>query len=90
MIFWLKSFNTPEHQKYTIGQINIYPLGQNVVQIITSAYFETLQDALLNRVLSFDLGVDFRWLAVARTSNRGGWCKLNASDNGVMEFHDRP
>lgn len=38
MIFWLKSFNTPLATKtvYTVGQINIYPLGQNVVQVVTS------------------------------------------------------
>ncbi|PBK69439.1 MFS general substrate transporter [Armillaria solidipes] len=36
MIFWLKSFNTEGHTKYTVSQINIYPLGINVVQIITS------------------------------------------------------
>ncbi|KAJ4475442.1 major facilitator superfamily domain-containing protein [Lentinula lateritia] len=33
MIFWLKSFNTPTKTVYTVGQINIYPLGQNVVQV---------------------------------------------------------
>ena len=38
MIFWLKSFNTPEHQVYSVGQINTYPLGIQIVQVITSGF----------------------------------------------------
>ena len=38
MIFWFKSFNQEEHgRSFSIGQINTYPLGQNVMQVITSA-----------------------------------------------------
>jgi len=36
MIFWFKSFNTPGHRVYSVGQINTYPLGTQAVQIITS------------------------------------------------------
>lgn len=32
----LQSFNTPEHQKYTVGQINTYPLGTQAIQVVTS------------------------------------------------------
>ena len=32
----LKSLNTPEHIVYTIGQINLYPLGIYAVQFVTS------------------------------------------------------
>ena len=32
----LKSFNTPGHTVYTIGQINTYPLGIQAVQVVTS------------------------------------------------------
>ncbi|KAK0223546.1 MFS general substrate transporter [Armillaria fumosa] len=38
MIFWFKSFNTKTHTVYTVGQINCYPLGINVMQVITSAF----------------------------------------------------
>ncbi|KAF8903224.1 MFS general substrate transporter [Mucidula mucida] len=51
MIFWLKSFNTPEHTKYSIGQINVYPLGQNVVQIIMTLTWAWTSDGLQNRWL---------------------------------------
>ena len=38
MIFWFKSFNQEEHgRSFSIGQVNTYPLGQNVMQVITSA-----------------------------------------------------
>ena len=36
MIFWFKSFNTPGHRVYSVGQINTYPLGIQTVQVITS------------------------------------------------------
>ena len=32
----LKSFNTPGHTVYTIGQINTYPLGIQADQVVTS------------------------------------------------------
>lgn len=32
----LKSFNTPGHTVYSIGQINTYPLGINAIQVVTS------------------------------------------------------
>ena len=41
MIFWLKSFNSPGHQVYTVGEINTYPLGIQTVQIITSGFSMT-------------------------------------------------
>ena len=34
----LKSFNTPGHTVFSIGQINTYPLGIYAVQIITSMF----------------------------------------------------
>lgn len=61
MIFWLKSFNTPGHTKYSVGQINTYPLGQNVVQIVSSQYLYDIHAVGLpaNAVLlcSFGLGL---------------------------------
>ncbi|KAH7879195.1 MFS general substrate transporter [Lentinula edodes] len=46
MIFWLKSFNTPTKTVYTVGQINIYPLGQNVVQVVTTLSWAWFSDAI--------------------------------------------
>ncbi len=57
MIFWLKSFNTEGHTKYTVSQINIYPLGINVVQIITSALLIHWSMTILTLVYSFDMGL---------------------------------
>ncbi|KAK0194100.1 MFS general substrate transporter [Armillaria mellea] len=45
MIFWLKSFNTKTHTVYTVGQINCYPLGINVVQVITTLVYAWWSDA---------------------------------------------
>ena len=50
MIFWFKSFNTPGHQVYSVGQINMYPLGIQTVQVITSRF--SLPD------LSWLMGID--------------------------------
>ncbi|KAK0440166.1 MFS general substrate transporter [Armillaria borealis] len=49
MIFWLKSFNTEGHTKYTVSQINIYPVGINVVQIITTLIYAWWSDAIEKR-----------------------------------------
>ncbi|KAK0457109.1 MFS general substrate transporter [Desarmillaria tabescens] len=49
MIFWLKSFNTEGHTKYTVSQINIYPLGINVVQIIATLIWAWWSDAIEKR-----------------------------------------
>ncbi|KAF9650416.1 MFS general substrate transporter [Thelephora ganbajun] len=46
MIFWLKSFNTPGHRVYSVGQINTYPLGIQTVQIITTIGYAYWSDAL--------------------------------------------
>ncbi|KAJ3784988.1 MFS general substrate transporter [Lentinula aff. detonsa] len=46
MIFWLKSFNTPTKTVYTVAQINIYPLGQNVVQVISTLSWAWWSDAI--------------------------------------------
>ncbi|KAJ3776044.1 MFS general substrate transporter, partial [Lentinula raphanica] len=46
MIFWFKSFNTPTRIVYTVGQINIYPLGQNVVQIVSTLLWAWWSDAI--------------------------------------------
>uniref|UniRef100_A0A0W0GCK8 Putative MFS general substrate transporter n=1 Tax=Moniliophthora roreri TaxID=221103 RepID=A0A0W0GCK8_MONRR len=49
MIFWFKSFNTPDHIVYTVGQINLYPLGQNVVQVVTTLIWAWWSDAMRKR-----------------------------------------
>ncbi|KAK0189507.1 major facilitator superfamily domain-containing protein [Armillaria mellea] len=49
MIFWLKSFNTEGHTKYTVSQINIYPFGINVVQVITTLIWAWWSDAIEKR-----------------------------------------
>ncbi|KAK0476208.1 MFS general substrate transporter [Armillaria novae-zelandiae] len=49
MIFWLKSFNTEGHTRYTVSQINIYPLGINVVQILTTLTWAWWSDAIEKR-----------------------------------------
>ncbi|KAF5378047.1 hypothetical protein D9757_011514 [Collybiopsis confluens] len=46
MIFWLKSFNTNTKTVYTIGQINIYPLGANVVQVVSTLVWAWWSDAM--------------------------------------------
>ncbi|KAL1710748.1 major facilitator superfamily domain-containing protein [Schizophyllum commune] len=61
MIFWFKSFNQEEHgRSFTIGQINTYPLGQNVMQVITTLVWAWWSDA-----------VELRWppMLVAGTWN---------------------
>ncbi|KAK0205081.1 MFS general substrate transporter [Desarmillaria ectypa] len=49
MIFWFKSFNTKTHTRYTVGQINCYPLGINVVQVITTLVYAWWSDAIEKR-----------------------------------------
>ncbi|KAK0494216.1 MFS general substrate transporter [Armillaria luteobubalina] len=49
MIFWLKSFNTEGQTRYTVSQINIYPLGINVVQILTTLTWAWWSDAIEKR-----------------------------------------
>ncbi|KAI5832240.1 MFS general substrate transporter [Schizophyllum commune Tattone D] len=47
MIFWFKSFNQEEHgRSFSIGQINTYPLGQNVMQVITTLIWAWWSDAV--------------------------------------------
>ncbi|EKM58676.1 uncharacterized protein PHACADRAFT_207467 [Phanerochaete carnosa HHB-10118-sp] len=46
MIFWLQSFNTPGHQKYSVGQINTYPLGIYAIQIISTLVWAWWSDAM--------------------------------------------
>ncbi|KAI0819272.1 MFS general substrate transporter [Trametes gibbosa] len=49
MIFWLKSFNKPGHQVYTVGQINTYPLGIQAVQVITTLVYAWWSDIMRAR-----------------------------------------
>ncbi|KAI9000475.1 MFS general substrate transporter [Trametes punicea] len=49
MIFWLKSFNTPGHQVYTVGQINTYPLGIQAVQVVTTLIYAWWSDIVRAR-----------------------------------------
>ncbi|KDQ56080.1 hypothetical protein JAAARDRAFT_208300 [Jaapia argillacea MUCL 33604] len=49
MIFWLKSFNTPGHTVYTVSQTNIYPLGINAVQVVTTLIYAWWSDAVQAR-----------------------------------------
>ncbi|TRM65269.1 major facilitator superfamily domain-containing protein [Schizophyllum amplum] len=50
MIFWFKSFTVEEHGRaFTIGQINTYPLGQNVLQAITTLVWAWWSDAIQKR-----------------------------------------
>ena len=42
----LKSFNTPERQVFTVGQINTYPLGIQAVQVVTSKLIDGLESPL--------------------------------------------
>jgi len=46
MIFWLKSFNKPGDQKYTVGQINTYPIGTQAVQIVTTLIWAWWSDGV--------------------------------------------
>jgi len=46
MIFWLQSFNTPTKTVYTVGQINVYPLGINVVQVVSTLIWAWWSDAI--------------------------------------------
>ncbi|EPT05490.1 hypothetical protein FOMPIDRAFT_1034201 [Fomitopsis schrenkii] len=49
MIFWLKSFNTPEKTVYTVPQINTYPLPIYAVQIVTTLTYAWWSDAVRAR-----------------------------------------
>ncbi|RPD59697.1 MFS general substrate transporter [Lentinus tigrinus ALCF2SS1-6] len=49
MIFWLKSFNTPGHQVFTVGQINTYPLGIQAVQVVTTLSYAWWSDIVRAR-----------------------------------------
>ncbi|KAH9921852.1 MFS general substrate transporter [Fomitopsis serialis] len=49
MIFWLKSFNTPEKTVYTVAQINTYPLPIYAVQILTTLTYAWWSDAVQAR-----------------------------------------
>ncbi|KAI0715821.1 MFS general substrate transporter [Cerioporus squamosus] len=49
MIFWLKSFNKPGHQVFTIGQINTYPLGIQAVQVVTTLSYAWWSDIVRAR-----------------------------------------
>ncbi|CDO71805.1 hypothetical protein BN946_scf184939.g29 [Trametes cinnabarina] len=49
MIFWLKSFNKPGHQVYTVGQINTYPLGIQAVQVVTTLCYAWWSDIVRAR-----------------------------------------
>ncbi|KAH9885787.1 MFS general substrate transporter [Cubamyces lactineus] len=49
MIFWLKSFNTPGHQVYTVGQINTYPLGIQAIQVVTTLIYAWWSDIVRAR-----------------------------------------
>jgi len=47
MIFWLQSFNSVEKRTvYTVGQINVYPLGINVVQVVSTLTWAWWSDAI--------------------------------------------
>lgn len=46
MIFWLQSFNTPGHQKYSVGQINTYPLGIQAIQVVSTLVWAWWSDAM--------------------------------------------
>ncbi|KAF8259265.1 MFS general substrate transporter [Lactarius quietus] len=45
----LKSFNTPEHTVYSIGQINTYPLGIYALQIVTTLIYAWWSDVVASR-----------------------------------------
>ncbi|KAI0760983.1 MFS general substrate transporter [Trametes elegans] len=49
MIFWLKSFNSPGHTVYTVGQINTYPLGIQATQVITTLTYAWWSDIVRAR-----------------------------------------
>jgi len=49
MIFWLKSFNTPEHEVYTVAQINVYPIPMYAVQVVTTLVYAWWSDAVQAR-----------------------------------------
>ncbi|KIY62657.1 MFS general substrate transporter [Cylindrobasidium torrendii FP15055 ss-10] len=50
MIFWLKSFLNPDGtQKYTVGQINTYPLGINAIAVVLTLIYAWTSDALGSR-----------------------------------------
>ncbi|KZT51516.1 MFS general substrate transporter [Calocera cornea HHB12733] len=46
MIFWLQSFNTPGHTVFTISQINVYPMGMNAMQVVTTLVWAWWSDAV--------------------------------------------
>ncbi|EPQ56029.1 hypothetical protein GLOTRDRAFT_76253 [Gloeophyllum trabeum ATCC 11539] len=45
----LKSFNSPGHTVYSIAQINLYPLGINAVQVVTTLTWAWWSDAVRAR-----------------------------------------
>ncbi|OSX57572.1 hypothetical protein POSPLADRAFT_1185553 [Postia placenta MAD-698-R-SB12] len=49
MIFWLKSFNTPEKTVYTVAQINTYPIPMYAVQVVTTLTWAWWSDAVKAR-----------------------------------------
>jgi len=46
MIFWLQSFNTPGNTVFTVSQINVYPLGMNAIQVVTTLAWAWWSDAV--------------------------------------------
>lgn len=58
---------------YTIAQINLYPLGQNAVQIITSAPSPLFYCVASLAAISTDMGVVVRrnWKTLAAHHSRG-------------------
>ncbi|KZT19852.1 MFS general substrate transporter [Neolentinus lepideus HHB14362 ss-1] len=101
MIFWLKSFNTPGHTVYTIAQINLYPLGINAVQVVTTLIWAWWSDAVWSMVNCIVLAssplythITRRWVFYYFTSCTGGlsglilaWAnELTGYDNEKRSF----
>ncbi|KAI0707068.1 MFS general substrate transporter [Earliella scabrosa] len=90
MIFWLKSFNTPERQVFTVGQINTYPLGIQAVQVVTTLIYAWWSDIVRARWPP-SLA---RWVFYYFTGVTGGlsglilaWAnELNGHDNEKRSF----
>jgi len=45
----LKSFNKPGHIVYTVGQINVYPIGIYSVQVVTSKHYSLISVASMSQ-----------------------------------------
>jgi len=64
MVFWLQSFNTPDHTVYTVPQINTYPFGIYAVAIIMTLIYAWTSD-----------GIGMRWPPIVFA---GIWNMINS------------